>query len=59
MQATVFAPPEHVSPVVSLAFVSTLAPEPAVAAPFLNSAAAVCRLVDSSGLYLRYSILLI
>jgi hypothetical protein len=59
MQATTFAPPEHVGPVVSLAVVSTLAPEPAVAAAFLNDPAAVCRLVDSRDLYLRYSILLI
>jgi hypothetical protein len=58
MQAATFAPPEHVGPVVSLAVVSTLAPEPAVAEAFLNDAA-VCRLVDSGDLYLRYSILLI
>ena len=59
MQATTFAPPEHVGPIVTLAVVSRLAPEPAVAARFFDGAALVCHLADSGGLYLRNSILLI
>ena len=57
MKTTTFALPEHVvAPDVTLPLFPSLAPE---TAPIVHELPAICRLVDSGGLYLTNSILLI
>jgi hypothetical protein len=63
MQVMAFAPPERIGPVVTLTAAilqaPRLAPEPAVAPSFIDGVVSGRRLVDSDGLYLRNSTLLI
>jgi len=59
MRSTTFAQPEHTAPATTLAAVSAFTPELAAPTSSINAVVPPCPFADSSGLYLRISILLI